>query len=124
MMLLKFSPLHLDGKIDFNKKYKDLTYNTSITFFPFLKSTINYENTHIENINIPLAHFEFNVLDIEESLYLSFFLMSGNFLNIIEENPKININKITEIIAKETGYLERINNFIKETYITSQLSFF
>lgn len=123
-MTIQYSPFYTSGDISFNVPFKKLYYQVNVHFFPFASNKNELERTELEKIFTPIAHIEFKVLEIEKSIYQSFFLMSAQALHIIENLGDCNINQITKIIAQEVGFEERITTYTKSIESKSQLSLF
>ena len=122
-MLLKNTALNFKEPIEFNVKYKSIYYSVNVRFLPYNKN-IDIETVHIENLNTPIAHFEFNLLKSSKSVYRSQYIMSGHLLEFEKEYPLKGINKMAQVIVETNGYLQRIDQYLKELEHKNQLSLF
>lgn len=125
-MTVEFSPYFTDGKVDFNVPYKNLWYQVKAAFFPFRNAEDKEKllKMDITEILTPIVHFEFTVLDIDKSIYRSYFLMSGDAIYIREKLGSCSINMIAKAIVEEIGYEKRIDAYILSQQEKSQLSLF
>ena len=123
-MTLEYSPFNLTDEISFNVPYKNLFYSVTVNFFPFRKNKKELLKTDIHEIYTPIAHFEFKVLDIEESIYRSQYMMPAQALYAMERLDIPNINTIAALIVEEVGFEKRIAAYLKDKEAENQLSLF
>ena len=125
-MTVEFSPYFTDGKVDFNVPHKNLWYQVNATFFPFRNPEEKKEllKMDITEILTPIVHFEFEVLDIDKTIYQSYFLMASHAIYIREKLGSCSINMIAQAIVDEIGYEKRIDAYILSQQQKSQLSLF
>lgn len=123
-MTIEYSPFYTSGDIDFNVSFKKLYYQVKVTFFPFASNKKELAKKDLKKLCTPVAHIEFKVLEVEKSIYQSFFLMPAQALHIVEDLGNCNINQVAKMIAEQTGFEGRIDTYIKSNEAKSQLSLF
>lgn len=124
-MIVEFSPYFPEGEVSFNVQYKEHWYNVTVRFFPYeYKSPEEVLKMDIRDVLTPVAHIQFNVLDIDTSIYQSYFLMPAHAMYIEETMPQGNINMIAQKIVDEIGFEGRIDAYMQTKLGKSQLSLF
>mgnify|MGYP001793091925 CR=1 FL=1 len=125
-MTVECFPFNLDKKISFNVQYKHLWYSVGVEVFPLRKDDDKKEliKQDIREMLSPIAHLEFKVLDIDKSIYRSYFLMPTHAMYINEKLGNCNINMIVELIVEEIGFEKRSDSYIISQQESSQLSLF
>lgn len=124
-MIVEFSPYFPEGEVSFNVQYKEHRYSVTVRFFPYeYKDREEILKMDIRNMLTPVAHIQYNVLDIDTSIYQSYFLMPSHAMYIEETMAQVNINKIAKMIVDEIGFEGRIDAYIQKKLCKSQLSLF
>ncbi|MEO0571966.1 MAG: hypothetical protein AAF039_09700 [Bacteroidota bacterium] len=124
-MIVEFSPYFPEGEVSFNVQYKEHRYSVTVSFFPYeCKDREEIIKMDIRDILTPVVHIQYNVLDIDTSIYQSYFLMPSHAMYIEETMPQGNINKIAKMIVDEIGFEGRIDAYIQKNLCKSQLSLF
>ncbi|MEO1485692.1 MAG: hypothetical protein AAFU57_08095 [Bacteroidota bacterium] len=124
-MQVEFSPYFPEGEVSFNVQYNEHWYNVLVRFFPYeYRGREEILKMDIRDLLTPVAHIQFKVLDIDTSIYQSYFLMPAHAMYIEETMPQCNINMIAQKIVEEIRFEERIDGYIKKKLCKSQLSLF